>query len=275
MKSHKTSCSDNDSYPLFCHDAGVDESKFRIFRQDTVYTSIVETLTREGGDQYLQFILKKDPSILDFVDQFITSDMIGNPFKYKYLIKRNFFTKKYITIAPTTLRYIKVLSDLRKFFGSLNDLRIVEIGAGYGGQCKIIADIFKFKSYVIFDIDPAIALTRKFLEHFQIPDAECRNVSGINRWENFDLCISNYAFSELCRSEQEKYIPIILNSTMGYFTCNFQTHTFEPEQFTAIDLMNMHNDSKVITDSGYLPQIDYVQKIDLIIWGKPENINAC
>ena len=39
-------------------------------------------------------------------------------------------------ISPNTLKYIKVLMDLKKHWKTLDNMEICEIGVGYGGQCR-------------------------------------------------------------------------------------------------------------------------------------------
>ena len=115
---------------------------------------------------------------------------------------------------------MKVLSDLIKHFGSLSDLSIVEIGCGYGGQCKIIYDFFKPKSYTIVDFMPVLNLATKWLSNFNIIPV-LRSLEDDSKIK-CDLCISNYAFTEFTRPFQDFYAENILKlSTMGYITCNF------------------------------------------------------
>src|SRR5438876_1073823 len=61
-------------------------------------------------------------------------------------------------MAPTTLRYIKILSDLETWFGSLGGKRVVEIGGGYGGQCAVIKTRFRVSSYTLIDLQPVLSL---------------------------------------------------------------------------------------------------------------------
>jgi putative sugar O-methyltransferase len=165
--------------------------------------------------EYLLWVKHHQPDILRYMDRFITNDEIGNPTKYFY----NGFKKP---ISSATCRYIKILAELITLFGSLKDLDIVEIGGGYGGQCKIIYDYDKPKSYTIIDLPEACALIDKCLGHFGINDVGIKSTnSGFND-EKYSLCISNYAFSEFDRKDQDFYAEKVINhSEKGYMLCNF------------------------------------------------------
>ena len=124
-----TSLSDNQLYPHFCLQASNDLRIFNTFRRNFVYNEILEHASEEQGKAYLEQITKC-PDILKKIDKFKANDLFENPeiFEYQYTGK----------ISPTTLRYIKVLSDLKNLFGNLDGFNICEIGVGYGGQCRVI-----------------------------------------------------------------------------------------------------------------------------------------
>ena len=126
------------------------------------------------------------------------------------------------SFSPTTLRYVKVLGDLQCLFGTLGGLHIHEIGVGYGGQCRVIQVAGQPQaSYTLIDLQPALALTQRYLEQFCL-EAPVRflsmnEVAGCTP----DLVISNYAFSELRREVQELYLSrVIRNAKRGYLTLN-------------------------------------------------------
>ena len=53
-----------------------------------------------------------------------------------------------------------MLSDLRALLGSLDDLDIIEIGGGYGGQCFVTSVVHSPKSYTLVDLEPCLALQK-------------------------------------------------------------------------------------------------------------------
>ena len=138
-------------------------------------------------------------------------DSVGKPDKYKF---RN---GKFSTIS---LRYLKVHLDLISEFGNLDQFKVAEIGAGYGGQSFFIIKQNRIKSYKIFDLPEVNQTISMFLSQFELP-IKCEFGESPSKTENFDLVISNYAFSELNRNVQKLYLENVLQkSTRGYMTWN-------------------------------------------------------
>lgn len=164
--------------------------------------------------EFLNYILTNYEDLVDLFFKFRENDILGNPVVYDY--------GKYGIFSPTTLRYIKVAGDLRERFGDLSQMHIVEIGGGYGGQCKIISDMCGFASYTIIDLEGCIALAKKYLELLNVENVYFIKNTDIKNRQKYDLIISNYAFSEIHKREQEEYIKcIIKNSKNGYMIMNF------------------------------------------------------
>jgi len=207
----RTSISDTEEYRQVCKQAANDNEYFKVFRQNPIYNQILEHVTREEGQAYLYYIKKHMKDFDLYRDKFQTSDLIGGPRLEDYGEDGIW--------SPTTLRYVKVLAELEEYFGSLQDFEIVEIGSGYGGQCKIIQDHTKITYYDIFDLKESNLLSCKFLSNFSLcPMIFCDEFSLPS---SYDLVISNYAFSELTLELQKKYIGYVLdNAIRGYITFN-------------------------------------------------------
>jgi len=202
------------NYLDVCKKAAQNDNIFNLFKRHPDYTVVLEHVWYECGLDCLTEIEKNSPYLLDYIPYFITNDTVGNPNKYWYKdLNEN--------VSPTTLRYIKVLGDLMNLFGTLDDMDIVEIGGGYGGQCKIIHDIAKPRSYTIIDLPEVLLLTKKYLTRFEIPNIKYVSPKDLKKGK-YDLCISNYAFTEVVRNFQNIYIEnVIKGSDRGYITCNF------------------------------------------------------
>ena len=214
----KTSASDDGSYPIFCHEAANDPSLFTNFKRCSVYTKVLEHVTHEQGKLYLEIALRQSPDFLPYLDMFRENDRIGSPHVYKY--------GEFGIFSPTTLRYMKVASDLKKHFGTLNNMRIVEIGGGYGGQCLILSKIFAFDSYTIIDLPGPLELTKKYLESHGITNVHYVPSNAVSKMAPYDLVLSNYAFSECEKEFQDEYLEKILRlGARGYLTCNYSTST--------------------------------------------------
>lgn len=210
----KSSISDATSYINVCEIAVKKTEVFSKFRRCFEYRLILEHVSKRFGKKYLA-IAQQNPNWKAYVNQIKSQNNIGNPILKKF--------RNVGHISPTGLRYLKVLVDLEKHFGNLDNFKIAEIGAGFGGQAHAIASNFQIAQYSIYDLPEVNELVKKFLcklsdiEFFKFEDG--RNIA----FENviYDLLISNYAFSELNRSVQENYLrQVILKSKRGYITWN-------------------------------------------------------
>jgi len=127
--SHPTSATDFSAYTSYCQQAAEDPEVFARFKASDVYQIVLEHVNYSQGKQYLDLIIAQSPEFLDHIESFRMNDSIGDPTVFDYApIGR---------MSPTTLRYMKVASDLTILFGDLNGASIVEIGGGTEGSAKL------------------------------------------------------------------------------------------------------------------------------------------
>ena len=104
--------------------------KFFNFKRNFYIKSVIETVNRKLGAEYLKLLESRNDNFLKRgLNSVLISDQIGNPVKYKY-------SGYSLSFAPTTLRYLKVASDLNLLFGN-SFKKVAEIGCGYGGQTLV------------------------------------------------------------------------------------------------------------------------------------------
>lgn len=224
----KTSVSDYMEYKQASLDAASNDEAFNNFKTNRYYTTILEHASYEQGLGYIDYInnTKFDFSKLPLLK---TNDLQGNAQLKDY-------QEPYGQITPSTLRYIKVLVELEEMFGSLEGMDIVEIGTGYGGQCKIINDYFKLKSYTLVDLPEILTLNKRYLSKFNYKNIVYRTQEELTGNKKYDLLISNYAFSECERSVQNDYIEKILkNSSRGYITYNNISEIFNVDSINGVE----------------------------------------
>lgn len=248
-----TSLSDNKAYPNVCLQASNDSRYFKNFRRNQTYNEILEHTSEQEGKEYLD-IIKKDADIFSKMDTFKENDKYGNP--------RIFHYPSVGKISPTTLRYIKVLADLKALFGTMDNLNICEIGAGYGGQCRIINSYFKPNSYCLIDIKPALMLAKRFLGHYIIHFRLIYKTMDELQENEYDLLISNYAFTELPRPIQDIYLKkCILCSRKGYITYN----EIAPPEFKSYKKEELTN---IIPNSKIMKEVPLTHPNNcIIVWG--------
>ncbi|MDU8944912.1 putative sugar O-methyltransferase [Ovoidimarina sediminis] len=187
--------SDNGAYNLAVRRAVASYRHFANFKRDKDYNKILEHVSEQDGREYLKILQDRNDGIFNGARKtLLRSDAIGNPRKYDYGTGA--------PLSPTTLRYLKVASDLKILFGDLSGTRIAEIGCGYGGQALVCDTLFKTREYVIFDLPDVTRLAAKYLESFLLNGCYVPRTLNAATPEPYDLVISNYAFSELPRAVQ-------------------------------------------------------------------------
>jgi len=205
------------NYAEFCQRAANNEQLFLKFRENASVRAIVDTLNYEEGLLMLNTIKRLYPSLLSHLEKICIDDQFGAPYRCYY--------SPFGYICPTTLRYLKIAGELQKQFEDMKNLKIIEIGGGYGGQCKILSETVGFNSYTIVDLPEVAHLTQKYLSHFQVPHVKCMHNKQLHETQFCDLLISNYAFSEVDKEEQLLYIEkIISHASRGYITYNDVSH---------------------------------------------------
>ena len=216
----RTSASDQKLYTELCARAAQDPATFASFKAHPDYTEVLEHVTCSQGQEYLRIALQQTPALEAHLSRFRKNDTVGSPGTCDY--------GGHGTFSPTTLRYIKVLSDLITMFGPLDGLNIIEIGGGYGGQCFITASMFRLASYTIVDLAPCLRLQGTYLTQLDVQNVHFVQGDQLPAAESYDLAISNYAFSECTRKIQETYLTHVLaRAARGYLTCNW----FSPRHF--------------------------------------------
>jgi len=201
------SLSDTNTYLSLVKLSTLDESYFSKFKANKEYRKVLEHVSRGFGQNYWE-IINRYASINSKLTKFITSDFCS-PYRFTYPgIGR---------VSSTNLRYAKIALDLEKLFGSTEMLTVIEVGVGYGGQAVAINELNGFASYRLVDLPEVQKLAQKYLKTFY--PSILLKIS--NTSENWDLLISNYAFSELSREIQEDYMKkYIKKSKRGYVIFN-------------------------------------------------------
>lgn len=206
--------SDDGHYLYAISKALKNQRKFDRFKRLHAYRAILEHVTKEQGSDYLHILERRKDDVLRIgLDTITNIDGIGKPVKYYY--------DAYATVfSPTTLRYLKVASDLKSLFG--NDLgRVAEIGCGYGGQALVNDSVLNVTSAKLFDLPLVNQLIDRYINSFVLNGSYTTTVINREDPQEYDLVISNYAFSELPRNLQLIYIKKVLaKSKRGYLIMN-------------------------------------------------------
>ncbi len=230
-KKKKARCvSDHKVFTELCAKAAAQEEPFKQFKRDPFFTLFLENTSAQEGTACLELILTRYPDLLSYVDKFRSNDTLGNPLTASF--------EGVGEISPSTLHYMKVLGELRKEFGTLDHMRIVEIGGGYGGQCKILSDLFSFKSYTLVDLPETLALAKRYLKEQGVENVEFLTPDQLTGEETYDLALSTYGFTECSRAVQKNLLNKVLeHSRRGYLACNFCFKQFRVDPLSKPQLL--------------------------------------
>jgi len=230
---------DHQVITALCTSAVHDDKVFQGFRGNPFFHLLFEDISFDLGQHYLDLIKKEDPDLLDLMGSFSENDLFGSPKTFDFGLSQ--------PISPPTLRYVKNLGDFRRVFGNLNGLRIIEIGGGYGGQCKIFSSIFNFASYTIVDLRENLALAKKYLEKQGIHNVEYLTVEELQSEAAYDLVISNCGFSEFHRQYQKQlFDKVLTKSRRGFLICDVFPKHFGVTPYSREELMEKFKKEKVV-----------------------------
>jgi hypothetical protein len=250
----RTSVTDDGAYTRLCDRAASDPVVFASFKRHPDYTPVLEHVNPDEGAEYLRLALEQSPPFAALLERFRDNDRLGNPHVADY--------GEHGSFSPTTLRYVKVMSDLVTLFGPLDGFRIIEIGCGYGGQCFTVHVASQPESYVLVDLDPCLRLQKVYLTELGVQNISCLSPEQLPNDGAYDLIISNYAFSECTGDVQREYLARVLRqSQRGYLTCNWiSPHHFH--SLAADDLL------AAMPGSSFLPEVPSTAPENRIwVWG--------
>jgi len=197
------------------------------FKNDLNYTLILEHVSYELGNNYLNIIKKE---FLKFYES--NFDILKNicDLNDKYGKTNKYQMGDFMICSPTNMRYLAqtllILEDMKKY--NLNNVDIIEIGGGYGGLCFFIHSIaplyeININSYTIFDLLEASLLQEKYLNALKIDNVQFYQIDNFKNLKNNSFLISNYAFSELSKDIRIEYTEKIINpyTKFGFLLWNF------------------------------------------------------
>jgi len=107
-----------------------------------------------------------------------------------------------------------------------------------------MSSFIKFDQYLLLDLEECNLLSRRYLSIFNLPTLShtAEEIDEID--ENFDLLISNYAFSECHKEVQQDYIERFIKKSNNFYIMHNNFHlelgTIPHEQFVEI-MSDTHN----------------------------------
>lgn len=250
--------SERGAYVACVQRAARDYRAFRRFKRHPSYQAILEHVRRGMGAEYIEVIRRQTPELLARIEQFKENDRVGDPITQVY--------PETGAISPTTLRYVKVASDLQCLFGADFGGKVAEIGPGYGGQALIDDRIFAISRVDLFDLPPVLALISRYLESFALRGTyRCLTLNQCAGDEDYDLVVSNLAFSELPSAVQRLYIRKVLSrSKRGYMVMDsgFPHSEFTEDHLSVDELRALLPPFEILEERPASAPHNY-----LLVWG--------
>jgi len=215
--SQKSTTGNSLPYREICLNAAQDDTIFQNFRSIEAYFNAVEC--GQGGE-FANYIRSHATSkTLSLIPQFRELDLYGNP-------ARNMI-QDFGLFSGTTLRYILVADHISRLFDLPKDYKVVEIGAGFGGQAYVLSQLLPFSHYYIYDLPEVEMLIDKMMSTLSVHNVECLDRYIELPEDSIDLFISNYALTECDRSTQLDYFKrVVVKAKRGYILYN-DTNIFD------------------------------------------------
>lgn len=183
--------------------------QINLFKQHPSFTGVIGNDVRDQntGTKIYDFINQINPELLTekYINKFIQNDKIGNPIIHKIYD---------LNISTGTLIFMNHLNNIISNFNISNINSVIEIGSGYGGQCKIIKD-FIDTQYTCIDIPGCLELCKTYLSMLDV------NVSFISNESvpdlSCDLVISNFCLNELDETGIDFYFDKIIKNSKNLY----------------------------------------------------------
>lgn len=263
QKGHKkvslSSLSETSNYQMFCEASCTQPHRWKSFRQDPMFHLFYDFYSYEEGKDSIQQLQNRIPGFETLKTAFEENDRLGNPDLFSY--------EPIGTFSASTLCYMHIFADLQKRFGSLDDLRIVEIGGGYGGLCKILSTNHHWKEYTIVDLPHSLGLSRRYLQELQVPSVSFHPIDALSDIP-CDLVISHLEYSQMDQKLQKEILfNLFKKAPRGYLLCKPFPKHFRVDAFSSEELKQQFQLAGIICDEWTFVQ-GSEQGEYLIYWNK-------
>jgi len=196
------------------------------FKSNPLYNSILEHVSYELGQQYIDCIVREYPHVtFDEIDGFLSmNDSLGAPKRYSYTIYG-----KAVECSSTSLRYIYHALHILSYYRDTGCKRMVEVGCGYGGlflAFNYFSGILKveIESYAMVDLPEVRTLITNYLNKHSSNIHIPYTLHDAGRFGKDVYCedaffVSNYCFTELPMELRTQYmIQLIGRLDRGFIT---------------------------------------------------------
>jgi hypothetical protein len=209
----RSSLSDHKAYRDACVTAAADDEMFSAFRSGGgAYHDILEHVSLDLAQAYARELdLPGGASELERL--LLQADVVGSPLLEDI--------PGVGMVSRSALRYLCVARQMREFLQLPGGTHFLEIGVGYGGQVRVLADLVPGARFTLVDLPETLALARRYLQASGVTAPVEYVAANRIRSVSADVVISNYALSELRREVQTRYIDAFIGpASSGFVTWN-------------------------------------------------------
>ena len=147
-------------------------------------------------------------------------------------------------VSWDVLRYMSVLRDLleAKVLNQQDNIKIVEIGGGYGGLCRAVATLNPHVHYSIVDLEETLFFSKSYLDR-TLPGYDVRLMRHASDLEfsdrrihlipqhladeletEFDLAVNHQSIQEMQVAQIERYLDLIARHCRTFYSRNLRRH---------------------------------------------------
>jgi len=267
-----------DAWQNSCLRAAVNDECFRKFRSERAFLEVVEGAPETSAIWNLKRLLKNQ-KFLKALPLIRQSEYIGSP-RRQVLFNDPSGIEVMCSLTPTTVRYANNAANSIDFFGPeilSGKYTIYEIGAGYGGECKVFNDYARalysrtLEKWTIFDLPTSHGVIKKFLSQFNY--SADRGSLDTFEADGPSFVMSNGALSEMRGALLESYVEkVVAPSQYGYFITNFETHSKPFGGWTTGEFLRVlrqmgKSDARELHTESYLSYFDKQARSRLIVFG--------
>lgn len=251
-----TQLMNNELFLKFCDEASSNSEMFQEFKRSPIYNLFHENVTFEEAQRFLSHLELYAPVLLeeDLLARLRKIDCVGGPFVHSFNSVGPF--------SPTTLMYLKIAGELKRIFGEMKDLCVIEIGGGSGGLCKVLHEVFNIKRYTIIDFKESAKLAKAHLQALGLEHVQFLTPDKL-KLESCDLLISYNGFSESNVSLQKRLIKQFFSSAQrGYLNCSFYPKHYPLHALNKQQLMR-----KIKSQQSEIEIYSEEQNAFILTWG--------
>ena len=265
FKKPKSVASLDSKYLKLCEQAANDSKIFDNFRSLKEYKNILEHVDHDLAKKYYENIKN--------ISSLTNSEIFNICKKLSYIGKPELvkIVDGEIPVSTTSLRYLNVALQIKNEFNQNSFKKVIEIGPGYGGQSIILQEFFDIRKYIYIDLPAVNKLINKFIKANKVNflyELKTLEQIFIEEEENYDLIISNYAFSELNAELQKQSIDKIINkSKYCYMIINSDSFINNPK-YKKIKFMSKEEILNNVNNSYIDEEIPLTSKNNYLLLSK-------